>query len=397
MKGGRLLVLLIALAAAVSGWIYGLHWKSLARGGASANDSASLRQLDELVIQLEDLERENASLRSLAQGGGDVPVEQEMLAFVSGELGLDFASTPRVQRVTPEDMADAVRDELAHIFGGPEGMDRLEAQWMMLGLVSPEQRIWAQVIALKSNDARGVRGVDAILVAPDFDAGSVADASALVQLLAESLVRGEMAGLPDEAGFDQVLAREATVYGLCDKVVAAFRAKQARRFGSIGEAGVIEEDESEMSFSPWALELTKFPFREGRNAVERRLSGGESIAQILAAPAESTAEIVGAPAGDGWTMGLAMCRTLLGGQEEPLKVQGDSLFLSTGESIVWEIMTPEPKKVTALLEPLYAERFSDDPEIPEVFRRVYRIVEKADSVVIATAPNEVELERVLPE
>lgn len=380
MKPRELLTFLVLLACAASGWMYGLHWKTVATDG-SGDASGVIAEMDEMVTHLEALERENASLRSLAEGGGDVPVAQEMVTFVQEATGYEFTSTVRVQRATGEDLADSVRDELAHVFGGAKMMDELETQWRWIGLISPEQNVWPQLVSLRSRDARGVLGADRILVAADFDPGSIADASALVQLMTEKLMRQNAAVLADDASFDARLAREAVILGMCDKVVSKFRSQQARRFGAIGGTGEVEEEEGEQGYALWALDFARFGFVEGRDYVEREFSQNRSLRDLLENPPQSTREVMLGEEGTG-DLGYAVSRSLLrvaigdGVEVELPDVVGDRLVTFDGESLIWQLDLADAnvaETVAEALRELMGLRFVDDPTIPASFRRNWGI------------------------
>lgn len=64
------LALLLAFAAAASGWLYGLHWKRVARGGDTTHEE---RLLIDLQDQLDRMRAENERLTARLherEGGG---------------------------------------------------------------------------------------------------------------------------------------------------------------------------------------------------------------------------------------------------------------------------------------------------------------------------------------
>jgi hypothetical protein len=91
-----LLPLLLGGAAGLGGILQGLHWRS----SASATGLAELEtQLRIATEENEMLKRENASLRSLAQGGGELAVPREAIERAEKEFGLRFLSSPVVHRI----------------------------------------------------------------------------------------------------------------------------------------------------------------------------------------------------------------------------------------------------------------------------------------------------------
>ena len=71
-----LLPWIIAGVIGVAGILQGLHWRSSSGTGDLADLKTQLRLASE---ENEMLRRENESLRSLAQGGGEVSVPQELI------------------------------------------------------------------------------------------------------------------------------------------------------------------------------------------------------------------------------------------------------------------------------------------------------------------------------
>src|SRR6218665_1361862 len=112
MRPQTLLPWLLGAAIGAAGWMQGLQWRSTAKS-AEGDDS------DGKIIALENeitlLKRENESLRSLAQGGGEVKVPQELIDFVEGALGFDFKSNPQVHRIASDELRDRI---VASIEGG---------------------------------------------------------------------------------------------------------------------------------------------------------------------------------------------------------------------------------------------------------------------------------------
>ncbi|MDP3851114.1 MAG: hypothetical protein Q8Q59_11460, partial [Luteolibacter sp.] len=141
-----LLPLLLGGAVGLGGILQGLHWR------ASAN-SAGLADLEtQLRIATEEnalLKRENESLRSLAQGGGELAVPRVAIDRVEKEFGLHFLSSPVVHRIASEELRDRVAAALESRFG-PAGIDDRQDAYRLIGWLAPGDDLLAQLTVVRA-------------------------------------------------------------------------------------------------------------------------------------------------------------------------------------------------------------------------------------------------------
>src|SRR5690606_20281406 len=102
----------------------------------------------------EILTRENESLRSLAQGGGELAVPQELVSRVEKEFGLTFKSTPVVHRATTDELRDRISAGFESGFG-PAGADYRQEAYTLIGWLLPDDKLLPQLTAVRSVGARG--------------------------------------------------------------------------------------------------------------------------------------------------------------------------------------------------------------------------------------------------
>ena len=102
-----------------AGILQGLHWRS------SSNTTDLVELENQLRIAGEEnemLQRENESLRSLAQGGGELAVPQEFIDRAEKEFGLRFLSSPVVHRLAGEELRGRIMAAIESRYG-PAGID----------------------------------------------------------------------------------------------------------------------------------------------------------------------------------------------------------------------------------------------------------------------------------
>jgi hypothetical protein len=175
MRPEQILPWLLGAALGAAGLIQGYHWRSLAPSDDSGETGAKLIALENEVALLK---RENESLRSLAQGGGEVHVDTEKA------LGMDFKSNPLVHRVAGEELRDRIVASIEARYG-PHGLDSRQQSWTLMGLLNADDRFAPQLAATKSVGARSwfdEQGGEA-WVTDRFDPQSVPDQAALIRAL----------------------------------------------------------------------------------------------------------------------------------------------------------------------------------------------------------------------
>ena len=140
---------------------------------------------DELAM----LKRENDSLRSLAQGGGQVSVPRELVERAEKEFGLRFLSNPVVHRIASEELRDRIAAALESRFG-PSGIDDRQEAYRQIGWLGNDDELLPQLTAIRAVGARGWfdEATGEAWVTDRFDVKNIPDQAALVRLLARVLL-----------------------------------------------------------------------------------------------------------------------------------------------------------------------------------------------------------------
>ncbi|MCB1131207.1 MAG: hypothetical protein KDN05_08765, partial [Verrucomicrobiae bacterium] len=142
LRPRTLLPILLGSALGAGGILQGIHRTSQG-GGASGED---LRAANEEIAMLR---RENESLRSLAQGGGEVSVPRELITRVEKELGVTFLSSPVVHRIAAEELRDRIAAAVESRFG-PSGADDRQESYRLMGVLGPDEELVSQLSAARS-------------------------------------------------------------------------------------------------------------------------------------------------------------------------------------------------------------------------------------------------------
>lgn len=400
MKPAVVLGSLVATSIAVSGWIYGLHWRGAAAGGsAPVEDEATARQMAQLEDEIAALHRENKVLRSLAQGGGDFPISADQQAFVEDQLGLSFRSSPKVKKASQEALRDAVLGELTHQYG-ESGLQERSHIWGLLGLIPMEQNLRGQLHAVGVERIRGTLSAEGALIPADFDPEHVRDASALVRLLAQLLI-DQYLTIPAGASDDSRWALLAVRDGLAGKVVAAFQARQARLLGTMGSAADVGAAELLTSLPAFVQELVLFSPRHGLAYLDARK---ESTREILNNPPLSTADFFqpGEKQRPGDLGQLGVYGLLLQTMEAPDAAKLSDNWRSDrviyeNDRITWKISTQSEesaKTIAAAAKDVLGASFPFEAqkEIPLYLRRRWNVTVSGGKVTILNEPMKAETE-----
>ncbi len=245
-----------------AGILQGLHWRS----SASTADLAELE--NQLRIAGEEnamLKRENESLRSLAQGGGELAVPQEIIDRVEKEFGLRFLSSPVLHRIAGEELRDRIAAAIESRFG-PSGIDDRQESYKLIGWLRPGDDLLAQLTAVRAIGALGwfddVTGEG--WVTDRFELKNIPDQAALVRLLARILFHQNFPPPPAYPGDDAARAREALHQGAAAGSEARFYAANARAIGFMPMKENVEATQLMASLSPFLRGLTTFPVTEGK-------------------------------------------------------------------------------------------------------------------------------------
>lgn len=286
----QLLTLLIGSALAAAGWMQGLQWKALA-SKATPEDSVDLIALQQ---QVDLLTKENESLRSLAQGGGEFSLPPELVARVEKQTGLSFRSTPVVHRLAGEELRDRVVASLEARFG-PGGLDDRQIAYQLIGWLGMEDRLTGQLAALRAVGARAwfdeVSGEG--WVTDRFELENVPDQASLLRVLTRILLQQHYPMAAGPLRDEEVRARDALHSGVAAGVEAKFFQDNARAIGFMSLKEDNEASQLLLSLPPFIQGLSSFQSMEGKTYADHLLvKGRETLLEALRQPPRSTGEVM---------------------------------------------------------------------------------------------------------
>jgi len=286
-----LLPWLLGGAIGVGGVIQGLHWRSSDSG---ADLSALQTQLRIAADENEMLKRENESLRSLAQGGGELAVPQELIDRAEKEFGLRFLSSPVVHRIATEELRDRIGAAIESRFG-PAGIDDRQDAYSLIGWLRPGDDLLSQLTAVRSVGARGwfddVTGEG--WVTDRFELQDIPDQAALVRLLARILLHQHFPPAPAYPGDDAARAREALHQGAASGSEARFYAANARAIGFLPMNEHSAAEQLMALLPPFLQGLTIFPQIEGKGLADTlHVQGDEPFHAAFRNPPQTTRGIL---------------------------------------------------------------------------------------------------------
>ena len=282
-----LLPWLLGAVVGVGGILQGLHWRAAA---ASARPPGADKELSEAREQIAMLERENASLRSLAQGGGELAVDRRWIDHAEKEFGLHFLSTPVVHRIAGEELRDRVAAALEIKFG-PSGIDDRQEAYRLIGWLGPEDDLLAQLTAIRAVGAKGwfddVSGE--AWVTDRFDPEGIPDQAVLLRLLAHILLNQNFPPPPAYPGDDAARARNALHQGAAAGSEARFLATHARTTGFVPMTKNPMVEQFFASLPPFIQGLAGFPVTEGKGLADTLfVQGNEKLHAALRSPPQTT-------------------------------------------------------------------------------------------------------------
>lgn len=286
-----LLPWLLGGAVGLGGILQGLHWKSTSAGYASTEMETRLRIATEENAMLK---RENESLRSLAQGGGELSVPRELIDRITRECGLDFLSNPVVHRIASEELRDRVGAALESRMG-PSGIDDRQEAYRLIGWLDAEADLLSQLTVVRAVGARGwfdeVTGE--AWVTDRYDPESIPDQAALVRLLARILLHQHFPPPPAYPGDDAARAREALHHGAAVGAEARFLAASARAVGFVPMKENAEVAQLLAALSPFVRGITGFLTIEGKGLADTHyVKGNDSFQAAFRNPPQTTRAIL---------------------------------------------------------------------------------------------------------
>jgi hypothetical protein len=284
-----LLPWLMGAAIGAGGIFQGLHWRSLGEGPAGQEDRLKIL-LDENAI----LKRENESLRSLAQGGGEVAVPAEAIARVEKEFGLKFISSPVVHRIASEELRDRVAAAIESRFG-PSGIDDRKEAYQWIGWLGPDDDLLSQLTVVRTTGARGwfddVTGE--AWITDRFDDEAIPDQAAMLRLISRILLHQHFPPAAAYPGDDAARAREALHQGAAAGVESRFLAINALKGGFMSMRSNVGVEQLFASLPPFIQGLTTFPVVEGKGYADSlHVQGGEKLLAALREPPLTTRKIL---------------------------------------------------------------------------------------------------------
>lgn len=287
MRPEKILPWLLGAAVGAAGLIQGYHWRSSA---PAAGDGEAESKIVALENEITLLKRENESLRSLAQGGGDFHVDPALIDFTEESLGMDFKSNPLVHQVAGEELRDRIVASIEARYG-PHGLDSRQQAWIFMGLLNPDDRFAPQLAATKSVGARSWFDEQSgeAWVTDRFDPQAVPDQAALIRALGRILLHQHYPPAPGWPGDEAAMAREALHHGAAMAAENRFLARQALATGFTGLQENAEARELMANLPPFVRGMATFPSTLGLPRASR-LMDQEEIRSALHKPPAITAD-----------------------------------------------------------------------------------------------------------
>jgi hypothetical protein len=282
-----MLPVLVGTAIGAAGWMQG------SRGGG-AGAAGIARQLEITEEQVAMLERENASLRSLAQGGGEVAVPPEMIAHIEKDYGLTFLASPMFHRIAGEELGYRIEASMESRFG-PQGVDDRQEAYRWIGWLREGDVLLEQMVAVKSVGTLGwfdeVTGE--AWVTDRFNLKNIPDQAAMVRLLVRILLNQHFPPPSAYPGDDAARAREALHAGAASGAEARFFAASARGIGFMPMNDNSAAARLVLTLSEFVQGVSLFPAVEGKGLADTLyVNGAETFADRMRKPPQNTLEII---------------------------------------------------------------------------------------------------------
>lgn len=286
-----LLSWLLGAAIGVGGLLQGLHW----RRNAAALDASGMADSLRLARQeIAALKRENDSLRSLAQGGGEFAVPQELIDRVEQDFNLRFLSSPVVHRIAREELRDRIGAAVESRFG-PSGLDDRQLAYRLIGWLDDTHPLLPELTALLAVGARGWFD-DASgdgWVTDQFSIENIPDQATLLHLLTRILLHQQFPPPPAYPGDDADRARQALHQGAAAGSEARHYAANAR---AIGFVPVTRDEEAARTFAtlaPFIQGLSLFFSTAGKGYADALyLQGNDPLHAAFRNPPQTTRAIL---------------------------------------------------------------------------------------------------------
>lgn len=275
----------------VGGILQGLHWRSAASTAGLADLESQLRLATEENVMLK---RENESLRSLAQGGGELAVPRELIERAEKEFGLRFLSSPVVHRIAGEELRDRVAAALESSLG-PSGIDDRQEAWRLIGWLGPDDELLSQLTAVRAVGARAWfdDATGEAWVTDQHDPTSIPDQAALLRVVTRILLHQNFPPPPAYPGDEAARAREALHQGAAAGSEARFYAANARAIGFMPMKQNPEVEQLFASLPPFIRGLTTFPVMDGKGLADTlHVQGNDKFQAAFRNPPQTTRAIM---------------------------------------------------------------------------------------------------------
>ncbi|MGE9270382.1 MAG: hypothetical protein ACQKBU_06220 [Verrucomicrobiales bacterium] len=288
MQPQTLLPILLGGALAAGGILQGLKWRNEAAMAQQEDHAGRLAALQEQVALLE---RENESLRSLAQGGGEIHVPPALVEFAEARVGLDYKSSPVIHQIASEELGDRIIASIESRFP-PNELSYREQAWQTLGLLGPDDRFAPQLSLTRSLGARAWfddQTGDA-WVTNRFRHDHVPDQSSLLRALVRILLHQHYPPVPGYLGDEADRARTALHHGTAMAVENQFLARQALGMGFTGsmDQGGAERDLLN-SLPAFIRGLAVFPSQFGQPFASQKMQQEEILSALHEPPTHTAA------------------------------------------------------------------------------------------------------------
>jgi hypothetical protein len=287
IPGKTLLPVLVGAAVGAAGWMY-------VSSGDVPGGEAVVRQLRIAEDQIAMLERENASLRSLAQGGGEVAVPQEMITQVEKDYGLSFLSSPVFHRIAGEELGYRIEAAFESRLG-PQGVGDRQDAYRWLGWLGEGDNLLQQMVAVRSVGAVGwfdeVTGE--AWVTDRFELKNIPDQAAMIRLLVRILLNQHFPPPSAYPGDDAARAREALHAGASSGAEARYYAASARGIGFMPMNDNSAAARLLLTLPEFIQGVSLFPAVEGKGLADTLyVKGADKLADGLRSPPQNTFEVV---------------------------------------------------------------------------------------------------------
>lgn len=264
--------------------------------GGSTNTSANAleQQLRIAGEKTAMLQKENESLRSLAQGGGEVAIPAEMIALVEKDYALTFLATPVFHKIASEELGYRIEAAIESRMG-PQGIDDRNEAYHRIGWLRPEDRLLNQMVAVRSVGALGWFDEETgdAWVTDRFDLEHVPDQAATLRLLVRILLNQHFPAPAAYPGDDAARAREALHAGAAAGAETRFFSRSAQSIGFVPMNENSAATRLLLTLPEFVQGLAMFPAVEGKGLADTAfVKGTETFANTMRNPPVNTLEVI---------------------------------------------------------------------------------------------------------